>query len=242
MQTIYAQSGICDLLLECYPLLTKSSDWNYKEFRQLIMSESTDIETQENSYNGKQKKQKKKWQNQGNPQVVPEDDENERKKRDPKKKKNDKGDQKNSNRFSESKNFIQTIADVSLMMANISQLRAVLCSGNKNRFYVHLLTLIILSLASHVLFVLFTVIRAHFNYKHRIAVSRAKTNTINKKLFKFCCCCKTKYRRKEFIDSDLCQCPHCRTDLYMHYVCYFLVFITICANIGITGIGISGDC
>ncbi|VDI08091.1 Hypothetical predicted protein [Mytilus galloprovincialis] len=198
---------------------------------------------QEYPYNGKQKKQKKKWKNNGSPQVVPKEYENEINKGDPKKKKkSDKGNHQNSNRFSESKNFIQTIADVSLMMANISQLRAVLGLGNENQFYIYLLTLIIFSLASHVLFVLFTVIRAHFNYKHRIAVSRAKANGINKKSFKFCFCCKTKYRRKEFIDSDLCQCPHCRTDLYMHYVCYFLVFITICANIGITGIGISGDC
>ncbi|XP_063416429.1 uncharacterized protein LOC134698069 [Mytilus trossulus] len=88
---------------------------------------------QEYPYNGKQKKQKNKWKNNGSPQVVPVDDDNGRNKRDPqKKKKSDKGDDKQSNRFAESKNFIQTIADVSLMMANISQLRAVLERENIN--------------------------------------------------------------------------------------------------------------
>ncbi|XP_052076149.1 uncharacterized protein LOC127714173 [Mytilus californianus] len=199
----------------------------------------------------------------------------------------------NSNRFAESKNFIQSIADVSLMMANISQLRAVVGFGDANRFYIHLLILVMLSLASHIMFVFFTVIRSHFLKKHHIALNRAssdiekhQTKDINnqqttqqstssttaqspqgtqsstddqstsaqktsqtgkspkadqeeEKQVTFCCCCTKKYRGNEYSSSDLCQCPHCHTDRYLGYICNILVFITICANIGITGIGLS---
>lgn len=158
----------------------------------------------------------------------------------------------NSNRFSESKNFIQSIADVSLMMANISQLRAVLGLGDTNKFYIHLLTLILLSLVSHIFFVFFTVIRSHFKSKHNIVLKRSvhgdieseieKRDDKKDKKIKFCCCCSKTYRRKEYTDDELCQCPNCIINLYLNYICSFLVFITICANIGITGIGISGDC
>lgn len=154
------------------------------------------------------------------------------------------------------------------MMANISQLRAVLGLGDKNEFYIPLLTLIILSLVSHTLFVFITVIRGHFIRKHQTAVRRAvkmsnskvknaepngnnssssevpdankpkaETATVG-----FCCCCVKKDRIEEYSDTTYCQCPHCHTDLYLGYLCFFFVFITICANIGITGIGISGDC
>ncbi|CAC5410196.1 unnamed protein product [Mytilus coruscus] len=172
------------------------------------------------------------------------------------------------NRFSESKKFIQNIADVALMMANISQLRAVLGLGDKNEFYIPLITLIILSLVSHTLFVFITVIRGHFIRKHQTAVRRAvkKSNSpvtnaqptennspslggpdANKSKVEtgnvgFCCCCVKKERIDEYSDTTYCQCPHCHTDLYLGYLCFFFVFITICANIGITGIGISGDC
>ncbi|CAC5426316.1 unnamed protein product [Mytilus coruscus] len=201
------------------------------------------------------------------------------------------------NRFSESKKYIQNIADVSLMMANISQLRAVLGFGKTNTFYIHLLTLISVSLVSHTVFVFVSVIRGHFIKKHHISLVRAKKNLekisistcvigtpspitdepnlicdndnnqptkqenqyANKEISKptteqgtssinapkrvrFCCCCTKQDRLEEYDDSDHCQCPHCHTDLYLGYVCNILVFITICANIGITGIGIIGDC
>lgn len=58
----------------------------------------------------------------------------------------------------------------------------------------------------------------------------------------FCCCRVKKERVDEYSDTTYCQCPHCHTDLYLGYLCFFFVFITICANIGTTGIGISGDC
>lgn len=150
------------------------------------------------------------------------------------------------------------------MMANISQLRAVLGLGDKNEFYIPLLTLIILSLVSHTLFVFITVIRGHFIRKHQTAVRRAvkKSNSQEEKVqptgnnqpspkesdadqsktVGFCCCCVKKERIEEYSDTTYCQCPHCHTDLYLGYLCFFFVFITICANIGITGIGISGDC
>ncbi|VDI70950.1 Hypothetical predicted protein [Mytilus galloprovincialis] len=201
------------------------------------------------------------------------------------------------NRFSESKKYIQNIADVSLMMANISQLRAVLGFGKSNTFYIHLLTLISVSLVSHTIFVFVSVIRGHYIKKHHIALVRAQKNqekipalttnvettspindestltrdhdnnqageqetksanidtseqtskqgTISKnapKTVRFCCCCTKQDRPDEYDDSDNCQCPHCHTDLYLGYFCNILVFITICANIGITGIGIIGDC
>lgn len=158
----------------------------------------------------------------------------------------------NSNRFSESKNFIQSIADVSLMMANISQLRAVLGLGDTNKFYIHLLTLILLSLVSHIFFVFFTVIRSHFRSKHNIVLKRSVRGDIESEIekrddkkdkkIKFCCCCSKTYRRTEYTEDELCQCPNCIINLYLNYICSFLVLITICANIGITGIGISGDC
>ncbi|VDI18711.1 Hypothetical predicted protein, partial [Mytilus galloprovincialis] len=45
--------------------------------------------------------------------------------------------------FPEIRKFIQSIAEVSLMMANISQLTAVLSFGDKNQFFIYLVTLII---------------------------------------------------------------------------------------------------
>ncbi|CAC5392917.1 unnamed protein product [Mytilus coruscus] len=155
----------------------------------------------------------------------------------------------NSNRFSESKNFIQSIADVSLMMANISQLRAVLGLGDTNQFYIHLLTLIMISLVSHILFVFFTVIRSHFKNKHDIILKRSDRGEVEKELkeknekkIRYCCCCSKTYRSTEVIEGELCQCPNCIINIYLNYICSILVLITICANIGITGIGISGDC
>ncbi|XP_076072122.1 uncharacterized protein LOC143043828 [Mytilus galloprovincialis] len=173
-----------------------------------------------------------------------------------------KNDRNNANQFSESKNFIQTIADVSLMMANISQLRAVLGFGENNQFYGSLITLIILSLLSHTLFVFFTVIRTHFKNRHQMVVHqrkqkenepkeekkdvkvKTKKTAENKEEVKqpkvtyFCCLTKNE-TANQYEDSEFCTCPHCHTDLYLSYICYCLVFITICSNIGITGIGIS---
>lgn len=172
------------------------------------------------------------------------------------------------------------------MMANISQLRAVVGFGDANRFYIHLLILVMLSIVSHMFFVFFSVIRSHFLKKHHIALDRAKADIENqqaktptpgahidneasasqanqesqrnpdaepqttptkeknqiknkRKKVVFCCCCTKEYRGNEYTSNDLCQCPHCHTDLYLGYICNILVFITICANIGITGIGIS---
>lgn len=185
------------------------------------------------------------------------------------------------------------------MMANISQLRAVLGLGDTNKFYIHLLTLILLSLVSHIFFVFFTVIRSHFKNKHNIVLKRSERGEIKSEIVKrkekkdeerkklidavnskkqteqdntgstthhtgqvntesieirfenmdkedkqiqFCCCCTKTYRGTEYREGELCQCPNCIINLYLNYVCSFLVLITICANIGITGIGISGDC
>ncbi|VDI19994.1 Hypothetical predicted protein [Mytilus galloprovincialis] len=80
------------------------------------------------------------------------------------------------NRFSESKKYIQNIADMSLMMANISQLRAVLGFGETNTFYIHLLTLISVSLVSHTVLVFVSVIRGHYIKKHHTALVRAQRN------------------------------------------------------------------
>ncbi|XP_071139069.1 ninjurin-B-like [Mytilus edulis] len=175
-------------------------------------------------------------------QTIPEDMTNARNESNSNPVENNKNDLPSSNRFTESKNFIQSIADVSLMMANISQLRAILGCGDSNSFYIHLMTLVILSLVSHIIFVFFTVIRSHFKYKHRIAVKRAKEGVLKDGSVRYCCCLTEKYIRNEYNDSDLCQCPHCYADLYLNYICNILVFITICANIGITGIGITGEC
>ncbi|CAG2213467.1 unnamed protein product [Mytilus edulis] len=229
--------------------------------------------------------------------------------------KKEKVDSKNTNQFAESRNFIQTIADVSLMMANISQLRAVLGIGEHNQFYVSLISLIVLSLVSHSLFVFFTVLRSHFKNRHRMTINfkneinresnhkngktdGKKVKTIvgtngtgvvysgtgivdngtgsvnsetgvvdngtgvvengngvvnnetgvgsngnntesNEKTVTYCFCLKKKASPQHYSDTDLCTCPHCHTDLYLSYACYFLVFITIVSNIGITGIGIS---
>lgn len=139
------------------------------------------------------------------------------------------------NRFSESKKCIQNIADVALMMANISQLRAVLGLGDKNEFYIPLLTLIIQSLVSHTFFVFITVIRRHFIRKHQTAVRRAvkqsKSEVANGQALAgnspsdgFCCCCVKKERIEEYSDTTYCQCPHCHTDLYLGYCLVVFLF------------------
>lgn len=59
---------------------------------------------------------------------------------------------KNKDAFSDRKNLVRGLCDASLIAANISQLRAVLGSGQDNKFDIPLLTLISLSLLSHVVF------------------------------------------------------------------------------------------
>lgn len=231
------------------------------------------------------------------------------------------------------------------MMANVSQLRAVLGIGKQNKFYEILIILISLSLLSHITFVFVTVMRSHFQKRHRMAVHRSRTklettdNTegiqnqkgqqnqpnqqgqpnpsnkhceqnltkqqvhqiqqdqqnqpkqpvqpsqlnkdddqnqtkqqdqqnkqgqpnqpkkdedqnqtkqqdqqtqiIQKRLpnkVKYFCCLEKEATPQYYGDNDFCTCPHCHTDLYLSYICYCLVFLTIVFNIGVTGIGIS---
>lgn len=148
----------------------------------------------------------------------------------------------NTNSFAQSKNFIQTIADVSLMMANFSQMRAVLDFKERNQFYVSLLTFIVISLLSNIMLVIIIVMRTNFHNRHLITVSRARKEIGNKdgnRNIRYFMCCTKKERLEEYIDNDLCQCRYCHTNRYLNCICMILVFITMCANIGITGIGIS---
>lgn len=82
------------------------------------------------------------------------------------------------NRFSESKKYIHNIADVPLMMTNISQLRAVLGFGKTNTFYIHILTPISISLVSHTVFGFVSVIRGQYIKKHHTALIRAQKTCI----------------------------------------------------------------
>lgn len=125
------------------------------------------------------------------------------------------------------------------MMANISQLRAVLGIGDDNTYFDVLLTLITLSIVSHIFFVLLTVWRSHCEKQHRIAVYQASINEISDGVVKYCCFFSENGRPRLYKENDMCPCPHCHTDLWLRNVCYVLVFITIACNIGITGIGIS---
>lgn len=134
----------------------------------------------------------------------------------------------------------QILEDVPLLLANGSQLRAVFELDEKNRYHIHLLTLVILSLVSYILLVCFTIIGWYLQNKHADALKSVQT--YQKDRVKYCCCCTKRYNRDEYNESDLCQCPYCHVNVYLNSTCYILVFITICANIGITGIGISVDC
>lgn len=87
--------------------------------------------------------------------------------------------------------------------------------------------------------------RTNYNSRHLITVDRASKilgkdgiKDEKKKVRYFMCCTKVE-RLEEYIDNSLCQCKYCHTNRYLDYICRILVFITICANIGITGIGIS---
>lgn len=153
--------------------------------------------------------------------------------------KNERINSQNTNQFSRSKHVLQSIADVSLLMANISQLRAVTDIGNESQFKSILLTLLILSLLSHILFVIFSLIRSHLKRNHRIIVQRASIENLKEDDVTYCCCLTKTGSPQFYNDNDLCTCPHCHTDLYLSYVCYLLVFITVASNIGITGFGIS---
>lgn len=102
------------------------------------------------------------------------------------------------------------------MMANISQLTAVLSFGDKNQFYIYLVTLIIVTLVAQSS----SVVRTISTYL--IALVRRNTS---------CCSCCT--MRNCF--------TKCLTDLQTDNVFNCFRFIIICANIGITGIGISAD-
>ncbi|CAC5410197.1 unnamed protein product [Mytilus coruscus] len=136
----------------------------------------------------------------------------------------------------------QILEDVPLLLANGSQLRAVFELDEKNRYYFHLLILVILSVVSYILLVFFTVIGWYLQNKHTVALKPGKDYKHKKGRVKYCCCCTKKYHSDEYNESDMCQCPYCHVNFYLNSTCYILVFITICANIGITGIGISVDC
>ncbi|XP_063414267.1 uncharacterized protein LOC134696414 isoform X2 [Mytilus trossulus] len=139
----------------------------------------------------------------------------------------------------------QILEDVPLLLANGSQLRAVFELDDTNRYYIHLLTLVSLSLISYILLVFFTVIGWYLQNEHTIALKSGQKYKFKKdrvNMVKYCCCCTKKYHKDECNESDLCQCPYCHANLYLNSTCYILVFMTICANIGITGIGISVDC
>lgn len=133
--------------------------------------------------------------------------------------------------------FIHNITEVSLMMANISQLRAVLSFGDRNQFYIYLLTLIILTIVAQSSSFLYNVC------KYCISLVRAK-EIYQSNVQDICCCtsCTKKDASTKYNDVDPGQCPSWQTELCRRYVCNFLGFIIIFANIGITGIGISGDC
>lgn len=85
----------------------------------------------------------------------------------------------NTNSYAQSKKFIQTITDVSRMMANFSQMRAVLDFKERNQFYVSLLTFIVISLLSNIMFVIIIVMRTNFHNRHLITVSRTGNKISN---------------------------------------------------------------
>ncbi|XP_078310128.1 uncharacterized protein LOC111132702 [Crassostrea virginica] len=59
----------------------------------------------------------------------------------------------------DSLNFVLQLCDASLLVANISQLRAVLDSGSANEYYLQLLVIIIISIVSHILFGMLMILR-----------------------------------------------------------------------------------
>ncbi|XP_071127545.1 uncharacterized protein [Mytilus edulis] len=136
----------------------------------------------------------------------------------------------------------QILEDVPLLLANGSQLRAVFELDEKTRYHIHLLTLVILSLVSYIFLVFFTIIGWYLQNKHNDALNSEKKDQVENDIVKYCCCCTKKYHSDEYNESDMCQCPYCHVNVYLTSTCYILVFITICANIGITGIGIFVDC
>ncbi|VDI18710.1 Hypothetical predicted protein [Mytilus galloprovincialis] len=124
--------------------------------------------------------------------------------------------------FPEIRKFIQSIAEVSLMMANISQLTAVLSFGDKNQFFIYLVTLIIVTLVAQSSSVIRTISTYLIALVRRNGCNQNSTSCSN------CCTMRNCFTK-------------CLTDLQIDNVFNCFRFIIICANIGITGIGISAD-
>lgn len=161
---------------------------------------------------------------------------------------------RHSESFLDNKRILQNIADFSLMIANGSQFRAVLEHGGDSKYFIALITLIVLSLVSHTMFVFISLIRPKYELKHNIALyarkkrSKKKTNesemkttaAVDKATTYYCCSDKPIWPGPDEDDGDdyMCQCFWCRVDRNLGITCRYLVFVTICSNIGITAMGL----
>lgn len=118
----------------------------------------------------------------------------------------------------DSLNFVLQLCDASLLVANISQLRAVLDSGSANEYYLQLLVIIIISIVSHILFGMLMILRWKI---------KRKKNVVNKQnsdggCKKGCCICGMSPSVK----------------IYDKLIMSFMLIVVI-LNVAIAGLGLS---
>lgn len=121
--------------------------------------------------------------------------------------------------FSDRKNLVRGLCDASLIAANISQLRAVLGSDPDNKFYIPLLTLIGLSLLSHIVFGIII-----------IQMWREKRGSERKHA--------EETSHSEKIECKKINCTHCKKYEKYDDLSILVVFFLVVFNVVISGLGL----
>lgn len=130
--------------------------------------------------------------------------------------------------FSERKNLVRGLCDMSLIAANISQLRAVLDSDHDNKFYPSLLTLIVLSLLLHVCFGIIII-----QMWRQKKISESDHGYVAGKQI------------RSQVPCHESSCKHCRRYQRYDVLSVLVVFFLVVFNVAISGLGLpttSRDC
>lgn len=129
--------------------------------------------------------------------------------------------------FSDRKNLVRGLCDASLIAANISQLRAVLDSDPDNKFYIPLLTLIGLSLLSHIVFGIIIIQMWREKRGSESKHATTKQNTDMKKT-----------SDSEKIQCEKINCTHCKKYETYDDLSILVVFFLVVFNVAISGLGL----
>lgn len=152
--------------------------------------------------------------------------------------------------FSDRKNLVRGLCDASLIAANVSQLRTVLDSDPDNKFYIPLLTLIGLSLLSHIVFGIIIIQMCREERKSESQHLEALKTPSKQKESQDQKSMPVSGRNLEAIVRDRIPCvnktcTHCRRYQTYDDLSILVIFFLIVLNVAISGLGLptlSQDC